>query len=86
MKSKQTQRYIRTHGLKLTFQNCILPDVINVLKKMQRYDDFVTVMKCIRERILTENIAFHLLLDTGNFYSKNSINTVRYSNETLEFW
>ena len=64
----------------------ILPDIINLLKEMQRYDDFVTVMKCIRERILTENIAFHLLLDTGNFYSKNSINTVRYSNETLEFW
>ena len=43
-------------------------------------------MKCIRERILTENIAFHLLLDIGNFYSKDSINAVRYSNETLEFW
>ena len=64
----------------------ILPDVINVLKEMQRYDDFVTVMKCIRERILTENIALHLLLDIGNFYSKDSINAVRYSNETLEFW
>jgi hypothetical protein len=40
----------------------------NILKEMQRYDDFVTVMKCIRERILTENIALHLLLDIGNFY------------------
>jgi hypothetical protein len=33
-----------------------------------------------------ENIAFHLLIDIGNFYSKDSINAVRYSNETLEFW
>ena len=64
----------------------ILPDVINVLNEMQRYDDFVTVTKCIRERILTENIAFHLLLDIDIFYSKDSINAVRYSNETLEFW
>jgi hypothetical protein len=40
-------------------------------------------MKCIRERILTENIALHLLLDIGNFYSKDSINAIRYSNETL---
>ena len=39
-----------------------------------------------RERILTENITLHLLLDIGNFYSKDSINAVRYSNETLEFW
>ena len=54
----------------------ILPDDINVLKEMQRYDDFVTVTKCIRERILTENIAFHLLLDIGNFYSKDSINAL----------
>ena len=53
---------------------------------MQRYGDFVTFTKCIRERILTEKIAFHLLLDIGNFYSKDSINAVRYSNETLEFW
>ena len=43
-------------------------------------------MKCIRKRILTENIAFHLLIDIGNFYSKDSINAVRYSNETLDFW
>jgi hypothetical protein len=43
-------------------------------------------MSSIRERILTENIAFHLLLDIGNFYSKDSINAIRYSNETLEFW
>jgi hypothetical protein len=55
----------------------VLPDVINVLNEMQRYDDFVTVTKCIRERILTENIAFHLLLDIDNFYSKDSINAVQ---------
>ena len=78
-----TNKWTQTDFLELY---SILPDVINVLKEMQRYDDFVTVTKCIRERILTENIAFHLLLDIGNVYSKYSINAVRYSNETLEFW
>jgi hypothetical protein len=39
-----------------------------------------------RNREVYSAIAFHLLLDIDKFYSKDSINAVRYSNETLEFW
>lgn len=51
-----------------------------------RYQDFLCVLKCISDKSLIDNIALHLLLDVGNFYSKNSIQGLRYSEETIAVW
>jgi hypothetical protein len=42
------------------------------LHEMNRYDDFVSVLKCICDGIMTDNIVFQLLMDVGNFYSKDT--------------
>lgn len=51
-----------------------------------RYQDFLCMLKCISDKTLIDNIALHLLLDVGKFYSKNSIQGLRYSEETIAFW
>ena len=63
----------------------LLKDVRRILTENGRYQDFVSVLKGIANNILTDNIALHLL-DVGNFYSKDSIQGIRYSDETLAFW
>ena len=60
--------------------------VKQILKEKGRYEDYISVLKCIADNTLTDNIALHLLLDVGNFYSKKSISCLRYSEETLAFW
>ena len=44
----------------------LLSDGLESLHEMNRYDDFVSVLKCIGEGIMTDNIAFQLLMDVGN--------------------
>ena len=56
------------------------------LREIGKYSDFVTVLKSICNGTLTENIAFHLFLDVGMFYSQSTIYTTRYVPETLAFW
>lgn len=51
----------------------LLQDVSSILKENDRYQDFLCVLKCIADKTLVDNIALHLLLDVGNFYSKRSI-------------
>ncbi|CAC5389311.1 unnamed protein product [Mytilus coruscus] len=63
----------------------LLPNIEAKLKEMGRYEDFFTVLKSISNGILTENIAFHLLLDVGRFYSQSTIYSTRYVPETLAF-
>ena len=48
----------------------LMPGIIEKLRDMDRLDDFKSVQKAIESWILTRNIAFHLLLDIGKFYSK----------------
>lgn len=64
----------------------LLKDVTRILTEKGRYQDFVSVLKGIVDNTLTDNIALHLLLDVGNFYSNDSIHSIRYSEETLAFW
>jgi hypothetical protein len=35
---------------------------------------------------MTDNIAFQLLMDVGNFYSKDTVKNTRYTDQTLAFW
>ena len=35
---------------------------------------------------MQKNIAFHLILDIGRFYSLDSISCMRYDQEYMEFW
>ncbi|VDI03707.1 Hypothetical predicted protein [Mytilus galloprovincialis] len=64
----------------------ILPNIETKLKEIGRYEDFISVLKSIASGILTQNIAFHLLLDVGRFYSQSTIYSTRYVPETLAFW
>ena len=39
------------------------------------------------EGIMTDNIAFQLLMDVGNFHSKDTVKkNTRYTDQTLAFW
>jgi hypothetical protein len=64
----------------------LLSDELESLHKMNRYDDFVSVLKCIFEGIMTDNIAFQLLMDVGNFDSKDTVKNTRDTDQTLTFW
>jgi hypothetical protein len=41
----------------------LLSDGLESLHEMNRYDDFVSVLKCICDGIMTDNIVFQLLMD-----------------------
>lgn len=64
----------------------LLQDAASVLKERGRYEDFLSVLRCIADSTLIDNIALHLILDVGNFYSTNCIQGLRYSEETITFW
>ena len=64
----------------------LLSDGLESFHEMNRYDDFVSVLKCICEGIMTDNIGFQLLMDVGNFYSKDTVKNTRYTDQTLAFW
>ncbi|CAG2209236.1 unnamed protein product [Mytilus edulis] len=64
----------------------LLPDVIESLKSMNRLEDFKSTLIAIVNGHLFNNIAFHLLLDVGNFFSQSTIHNTRYSEETILFW
>lgn len=57
----------------------LLSDGLESLHEMNRYDDFISVLKCIGEGIMTGNIVFQLLMDVGNFYSKDTVKNTRYT-------
>ena len=56
------------------------------MKELNRFDDFVSLLRCIKERILDHNISFHLTLDVGQFYGLDSIHEMRYNSTSLEWW
>ena len=64
----------------------LLPYVIDQLQQMDRLSDFVSLLHAIKNGYILKNIAFHLLLDVSNFYSKTSISSMRYSKESFSFW
>ena len=49
----------------------LIPHVIDVLKDIGRISDFISVLQAIKNGYLNDNIAFHLLLDIGDFYYLN---------------
>ena len=64
----------------------LISHVIDVMKDIGTISDVISVLQAIKNGYLNDNIAFHLLLDIGDFYSLNSINNVRYSKQSLGFW
>jgi len=44
----------------------LLSGELESLHELNRYDEFVSVLKCIGEGIMIANIAFQLLMDVGN--------------------
>ena len=51
-----------------------------------RLDDFYNLLVAIADGYLEDNIALHLILDIGQFYSYDSIHSMRYSETSLTFW
>ena len=47
----------------------LIPSVRDAVKNMGRLEDFIALLQAITNGYLGDNIAFHLLLDVGNFYS-----------------
>ena len=60
---------------------------LEVIKESGRGDDFISVLDGIISGTLDpKNIAFHLMLDIGNFLSSETIKNVRYNTVTMDFW
>ena len=51
-----------------------------------RLDDFYNLLAAIADGYLEDNIALHLMLEIGQFYSYDSIHSMRYSETSLTFW
>ena len=67
--------------------SAIINKVLNILEISGRKNDFIAVLNNLADGTLAiDNIAFHLLLDIGNFLSSQSVNNVRYNDVTLDFW
>lgn len=64
----------------------LIPDVIDELTRIGKLPDFFSMLKAISNGVISNNIAFHLLLDVANFYSQPTIYSTRYSPESLSFW
>ena len=64
----------------------MIPSVIDTMREMGRCDDMISILKSISNGSLDHNIVFHLLLDVGKLMRQNSVYSMRYSNETKEFW
>lgn len=64
--------------------------VVNVLRMIDetgRGDDFVSALKSIESGTLpVNNLSLQLFLDIGKFLKSPTINTVRYSQISLNFW
>ena len=67
----------------------LLPDILNEVSSMGDgyVDDFLSLMKAISKGHLNDNIGFHLYsLDMGRFYGNESVQAMRYNEETMAFW
>ena len=56
------------------------------MTEINRLEDFPGLLKAIGEGILQNDIAFYLMLDIGRFYSLESISSMRYEQESMDFW
>ena len=43
-------------------------------------------MNAVASGYLDDNIAFHLALDVGNFYASDCVNSMRYNENSIQFW
>lgn len=64
----------------------ILKFTITTQKDMGRHNNFLSLLLCISDRIITDNISLHLILVVGSFYSKESISDIRYNDVSVDFW
>ena len=53
---------------------------------MGRLEDFVSLLNCISNNTITENIALNLILDVGQFYRQSTISNMRYREESIACW
>ena len=81
---------VTTQDSQTSTDNCelseLIHDVIHVMNEHNRKEDFIHTLHAIRKGHLLQNVAFHLLLDIGLFYSQSSISNMRYSEQSLSFW
>ncbi len=73
-----------------TTDNCELSElihiVIHIMDEHGRKEDFIHTLHAIKDGYILQNVAFHLLLDVGLFYSLSSVSNMRYSEQSLSFW
>ncbi len=73
---------VKTEELKKTVTN-----VLRVISETGRGGDFISVLKAIECGTLpVENLGLQLFLDIGKFLQAPTINRVRYSKVSLDFW
>ncbi|CAH1799200.1 unnamed protein product [Owenia fusiformis] len=63
----------------------IMVKVLDIMRDMDRDEDFVSVLKSIVSGKLDTNICLHLLLDIGQ-YLRSHKSRMRYSEKSLQFW
>ena len=61
----------------------LIPSVVEVLRNMDRADDFISVLDSLSKGVIEHNIALHLLLDVGKFLRQNTVTTMRYGHTLL---
>ena len=67
--------------------NKLFSAVLQQFADIGRENDFLSLLQCVADgRLDINNIALHLILDMGQFLSKTKVNSMRYSNVTLDFW
>ena len=64
----------------------LIPGVLERICEMNRLDDFISLLQAICDGKLQNNIALHLLLVIGQFYSLTDIRQMKYSNDSINFW
>ena len=69
------------------FDESILKVILEKMDHIGRDNDFKNLLNSIANgKLPLSNIALHLLLDIGQILSQRKVNSMRYSDLTLDFW
>ena len=63
----------------------LLPAILDRVTETNRLEDIQGLLTAIGLGILQNDIAFYLMLDIGRFYSLDSISSMRYERESMDF-
>ena len=64
----------------------LVTEALETLQDVGRGSDFISLLKCINEHMLQDNIAFHLVLDVAHFLTLNNVSQMRYNKTSIMFW